>query len=107
MKTAATRSRKSEHLHILVDARFKRFLQAEAKRAGLSVAQLVRQRFEHEPNQEEAVLAALTAELNHQVERVSKAADRTIALADEALSEMRGGRERRESVHRLEARTNN
>jgi hypothetical protein len=98
MKTAATRSRKSERLHILVDPRFKRFLQAEAKRAGLSVAQLVRQRFDSEPNQEEAVLAALTAELNREVERVSEAADRTIAFADEALAEMRSGRERRLSL---------
>ena len=36
--TAATRARKSERLHILVDAKFKRFLRADAKRAGLSIA---------------------------------------------------------------------
>jgi hypothetical protein len=90
--------KKSERLHVLVDPKFKRYLNAEAKRTGLSVAELVRQRFEQQPTQDEALLAALTAELNRQVDLVSRATDRTIALADEVLAELRAAREKREAA---------
>jgi hypothetical protein len=90
--------KKSERLHILVDPRFKRALDAEAKRTGLSIAQLVRQRFDQQPSQDEALLAALTAELNRQVDLVARATDRTIALADEVLVELRASRAKREAA---------
>ena len=96
--TSTTRPTKTQRLHILVEPKFKRFLHAEAQRANLSVAELVRQRFEHQPSQEEALLAALTAELNRRVAEVSAAADRTIALADQVVAELRAGRANREKA---------
>ena len=90
--------KKTERIVLLTDPKFKRLLQDQARRAGLSVAELVRQRFERQPSQEEALLAALTAELNRRVELVSRSADRTMALADEVLAELRAGRARREAA---------
>jgi hypothetical protein len=92
--------RKTERVVQLTDAKLKRVLQDRARRAGVTVAELVRQRFERQPSREEAMLAALTAELNRQVDLVSRSADRTLALADDVLAELRAGRARREAVRR-------
>ena len=98
MRATPSRPHKTERLHILVDPKFKRFLQAEAKRTGLSVAQVVRQRFEQHPSEDETLLATLTTELNRRVAEVSAATDQTIALVDEVLRECREARARREKA---------
>ncbi|MCE2971481.1 MAG: hypothetical protein LW847_14930 [Burkholderiales bacterium] len=54
---------KTARLTLLVTPEFKSRLERDAERAGISVAQLVRERFETTPSPEEAELRALTAEL--------------------------------------------
>ena len=58
---------KTERVTLPTSPDFKAFLAAEARREGVSVAELVRSRCERLPNDEEALLAALTAELNKAV----------------------------------------
>jgi hypothetical protein len=54
---------KTERVTLLTSPDFKAFLNAEAHREGVSVAELVRTRCERRPSDEEAMLAELTREL--------------------------------------------
>jgi len=58
---------KTERVTLLTSPAFKAFLGAEARREGVSVAELVRGRCERRPTADEALLAALTAELRRAV----------------------------------------
>ena len=90
--------KKTERIVLLTSPKLKRLLQDQARRAELSVAEIVRQRFEQQPSQEEAMLAALTVELNRQVQSFSRSVDETMALADEVLAELRSSRAKREAA---------
>lgn len=54
---------KTERVTLLTTPKFKAFLGSEAKREGISVAELVRNRFERQTSGDEAIIEALTAEL--------------------------------------------
>ncbi len=54
---------KTERVTLLTTPKFKAFLGTEAKREGISVAELVRNRFEPQPSSDEAAIEALTGEL--------------------------------------------
>ncbi|MFT3789605.1 MAG: hypothetical protein QM741_00705 [Rudaea sp.] len=54
---------KTERVTLLTTPKFKAFLGSEAKREGISVAELVRNRFEPQPSAEAAMIETLTAEL--------------------------------------------
>ena len=58
---------KTARVTLLTSPDFKKFLIAEAQREGVSVAELIRSRCERKPSEEETILMALTAELNHAV----------------------------------------
>lgn len=81
---------KTARLTLLTTPEFKAFLGAEAARGGISVAELVRKRCEQRPDGDEAVLAALTAELRHAVEAASASLRGGLAEADAVLAELRG-----------------
>jgi hypothetical protein len=98
MNKPASTVKKSERIVILADPKFKRFLNAEAKREGVSVAELVRSRVEGRPAPEEALLAALTAELNERVHNVRSAVRRTLLDVDAVLAELREARRAREAA---------
>ena len=63
---------KTERVTLLTSPDFKAFLNTEAQREGVSVAELVRTRCERRPTDEEAVLAALTGELNKAIGEAKK-----------------------------------
>ena len=91
---------KTERVTLLTTPHFKAFLGAEAQRAGISVGELIRNRFETKPSAEEAALAALTVELNQAVAQASRALADGLAQAQATLRELRAA----PSVRRKPAR---
>ena len=83
---------KSERVTLLTSPEFKTFLTAEAKRAGVSVAELVRTRCEGRPSDEDAVLASLTAELHKAVADAKRSLKGGLDEARAVLAELRAGR---------------
>ena len=83
---------KTERVTLLTSPDFKAFLNAEAQREGVSVAELVRTRCERRPTEEEVVLAALTGELNKAVEEAKAALKGGLDEAQAVLAELRAGR---------------
>lgn len=85
---------KSERVTLLTTPEFKAFLTAEARRKQVSVAELVRSRFEQRASDEEALLVALTAELRAAVVQAKKSLRAGLAEADAVLAELRAKRPR-------------
>jgi hypothetical protein len=83
---------KSERVTLLATKEFKRFLGNEAKREGISVAELVRTRCQRKPQHEELILAEATLALR--------------AALDEARSSLKEGLEAAQSVlHELRSKS--
>lgn len=80
---------KTERVTLLTSPDFKAFLGAEALREGVSVAELVRTRCERRPTDEEAILAALTAELNKAVVEAKRSLKSGLDEAQAVLAELR------------------
>jgi hypothetical protein len=86
MRTAV----KSERITILGSPDFKAFLTREAKKEGVSLSQLVRQRCEDKsPNQEAKLLAALVKELGEATARAKSSLDKGLADAEKVLYDLR------------------
>ena len=83
---------KTERVTLLTSPEFKAFLNAEARRERVSVAELVRTRCERRPSDEEAVLVALTIELNKAVGEAKKALRGGLDEAQAFLGELRARR---------------
>ena len=83
---------KTARLTLLTTPEFKTFLGAEAARAGISVAELVRSRCEQKPDADEAMLAALAGELRKAVRDARSSLKSGIAEADAVLVELRARR---------------
>ena len=83
---------KTERVTLLTSPDFKAFLNAEAHREGVSVAELVRTRCERRPTDEEAILAALTGELNKAVAEARKSLKSGLDEAQAVLAELRAKR---------------
>ena len=84
---------KTERVTLLTSPDFKAYLGAEAAREGVSVAALVRSRCERKPDSDEAMLAALAAELRQAVGEAQTSLRAGLAEADAVLSEMRARRQ--------------
>jgi hypothetical protein len=84
---------KTERVTLLTSPDFKAFLNAEALREGVSVAELVRSRCERRPTDEEAILVALTGELNKAVREAKKSLKSGLDEAQAVLAELRGQRQ--------------
>ena len=74
---------------MLTSPEFKSFLAAEARRENVSVAELVRSRCEGRIGEDEAMLAALTAELRAAVRQASQSLRDGLAEADSVLANLR------------------
>ncbi|MBI4792635.1 MAG: hypothetical protein HY789_07915 [Deltaproteobacteria bacterium] len=87
MPTAA----KTERITILGTPDFKKFLTREAKKEGVSLSELVRQRCEKKPasNKEEELLAALVEEVMAAVARAKISLGKGLDDAEKVLSEIR------------------
>lgn len=79
---------KTERVTLLTTAEFKTFLAAEARREGVSVAELVRNRCEQRPSDDETALAALAAELRRSVTAARKSLREGLEEAHAVLSEL-------------------
>lgn len=83
---------KTERVTLLTSPAFKAFLSTEAKREGVSVAELVRGRCERRPTGDEAVLAALTGELHKAVREAKHSLKNGLDEAQTVLAELRARR---------------
>jgi membrane-bound lytic murein transglycosylase len=79
---------KTERVTLLTSPDFKAFLNAEAHREGVSVAELVRTRCERRPSDEEAMLAELTRELQQSMVVAKRALKNGLDEAQAALKEL-------------------
>jgi hypothetical protein len=80
---------KTERITVLGSTEFKAFLSTEAKREQISVSELVRQRCEHKPTDDELLLSALSQELRAGVKEANKALDKGLAAAHRMLEKMK------------------
>ena len=83
---------KTERVTLLTSPDFKAFLNAEAEREGVSVAELVRTRCERRPTEEEVILAGLTGELKLAVAEAKKSLKGGLDEAQAVLAELRARR---------------
>lgn len=79
---------KTERVTLLTSPDFKAFLNAEAHREGVSVAELVRTRCERRPSDEEAMLAELTRELQQSMVAAKRALKGGLDEAQAVLLEL-------------------
>jgi hypothetical protein len=89
---------KTARLQVLTTPAFRDRLRKEAKKAGVSVAELVRTRCEGASAEEEQVVAELAAQLRKEVRRAQSSLRSSLAEANAMLEELRTQRERRRSA---------
>ena len=82
---------KTERITILGTPDFKDFLTREAKKEGVSLSQLVRQRCEKKPqnNEDEELLAALVKEVSAATARAQLSLEKGLNDAEKVLAEIR------------------
>ena len=82
---------KTERITILGTPDFKEFLTREAKKEGVSLSQLVRQRCEKKPanNEDEELLAALVKEVGAATARAKLSLEKGLRDAEKVLAEIR------------------
>ena len=92
---------KTARVQVLTTPAFRDWLRKEARKAGISVGELVRTRCEGNSGEEEKVIAELTAQLRKEVRRAQASLRSGLAEADAVLAELREAREqRRAAAHR-------
>jgi hypothetical protein len=92
---------KTARLQLLTTPAFRDRLRKEAKKAGVSVAELVRTRCEGSSDEEEQLVAELAAQLRKEVRRAQSSLRSSLAEANAMLEELRAQRERRRSAERV------
>lgn len=80
---------------MLTTKEFKRFLGDEARREGVSVAELVRVRCERKPSQDELLLGELSARLREAAKEAKIALKEGIEEANTVLAELRSKRKQK------------
>lgn len=81
---------KTERITILSTPRFKAFLNREAKKEGKSLSELVRQRCEDKPqNEDEELLAILMKEIGDATARAEVSLEKGLTDAERVLAEIR------------------
>ncbi|HIP82378.1 MAG TPA: hypothetical protein EYH19_02195 [Desulfocapsa sulfexigens] len=81
---------KTERITILGTPDFKKFLTREAKKEGVSLSQLVRQRCEKKPiSKDEELLAALMKEVGEATVRARSSLEKGLNDAEKVLAEIR------------------
>ncbi len=85
---------KTERITILGTPDFKKFLTREAKKEGVSMSQLVRQRCEKKPvnNEDEKLLAALVKEVSAATARAKSSLEKGLKDSEKVLAEIRRAR---------------
>jgi hypothetical protein len=80
---------KSERVTLLTTKEFKRFLGNEAKREGISVAELVRTRCQRKPQRDELILGEATLALREALDEARTSLKEGLAEAQSVLDELR------------------
>ena len=81
---------KTERITILSTPQFKAFLNKEAKKEGKSLSELVRQRCEDKPqNEDEELLAILVKEVGDATARAEVSLEKGLTDAERVLAEIR------------------
>ncbi len=80
---------KTERVTLLTSPEFKSFLTKEARREGISVAELVRSRCEGRQGADQAMLMTLTAELRGAVKQAKAALKRGLDEANAVMADLR------------------
>ena len=82
---------KTERITILGTPDFKKFLTREAKKEGVSMSQLVRERCEKKPvnNEDEELLAALVKEVSAATARAKSSLEKGLKDTEKVLAEIR------------------
>jgi hypothetical protein len=91
---------KTARLQVLTTPSFRDRLRKEARKAGVSVAELVRTRCEGASAEEEQLVAELAAQLRKEVRRAQSSLRSSLVEANAMLAELRVQRERRRSAER-------
>lgn len=89
---------KTARLQVLTTPAFRDRLRKEAKKAGVSMGELVRTRCESESAEEEQVVAELALELRKKVRKAQSSLRSSLAEANAMLEELRMQRGRRRSA---------
>ncbi len=74
---------------ILTTPDFKVWLSGEAEKEGISVSELVRQRCQQKPNQDEVILSVLVAEVRKAAKKAKVSLTRGLNDAEAVLAELR------------------
>jgi hypothetical protein len=85
---------KTARLQVLTTPSFRDQLRKEAKKAGISVAELVRTRCEGASAEEEQLVAELAAQLRKEVRKAQSSLRSSLAEANAMLEELKTQRER-------------
>jgi hypothetical protein len=80
---------KTERVTLLTSPEFKNFLTKEARREGVSVAELVRSRCEGRQGADQAMLETLTVELRGAVKQAKTALKRGLDEANAVMADLR------------------
>ncbi len=84
---------KTERITILGTPQFKAFLQKEARKEGISVSQLVRQRCEMKAGgEDEELLSALISEVSEATQRARNSLEQGLAEAEATLASLRSAK---------------
>lgn len=84
---------KTERITILATPGYKSYLQAEARKQGVSLSQFIQARLEAGPSQDETLLAELTAQARDAISASSAKLDRTIERVEALLNDMQISRD--------------
>ncbi|MGA8622790.1 MAG: hypothetical protein WB660_30235 [Candidatus Sulfotelmatobacter sp.] len=88
---------KTARVQVLTTPAFRDWLRKEARKAGVSVAELVRTRCESRPSGEEQTVAKLAAHLRKEVKKAQASLKSGLDEATAVLQELKTERERRRS----------
>lgn len=85
----------TERITFLATKEFKKWLEAEANKSGISISELIRMRCESGSSEDEIELKALINEVKVATARANKALDAGLKAADKAIKEVQINRELR------------
>jgi len=85
----------TERITFLATKEFKKWLEAEAKKSGMSISELIRLRCESGSSEDEIALKALINEVKVATARANKSLDEGLKAADKAIKEVQRSRELR------------
>ena len=88
----------TERITFLATMEFKKWLEAEAKKSGMSISELIRLRCESGSSEDEIAIKALVNEVKVAAAKANKALDEGLQAAESTIRELRKNRELRKKA---------